>query len=176
MGDGGSGGDPGCRAQDSTLLLGKMLRIDVDQNENTPPYYGIPADNPYINFPNVPDEIWAFGLRYPWRFSFDSKTGDIWIADVGQNKIEEVNFQPFASAGGENYGWAIMEGTECYGPDPINNNCVAGLPSCFSSSYTEPIFTYFQNFATGGYSITGGYVYRGCKYTELYGYMSSQIM
>ena len=170
MGDGGSGGDPGCRSQDSTLLLGKMLRIDVDQNENSSPYYGIPADNPYINFPTVPDEIWAFGLRNPWRFSFDSKTGDMWIADVGQNEMEEVNFQPFTSTGGENYGWAIMEGTQCYDPDPINNNCVAGLPSCFSNLYTDPIFTYFQNFETGGYSITGGYVYRGCKYTELYGY------
>ena len=170
MGDGGSGGDPGCRSQDSTLLLGKMLRIDVDQNENTSPYYGIPADNPYVSFPTVPDEIWAFGLRNPWKFSFDSKNGDIWIADVGQNEMEEVNRQPFTSTGGENYGWAIMEGTECYDSDPINNNCPNGLPSCFSSAYTAPIFTYFQNFATGGYSITGGYVYRGCKYTELYGY------
>ena len=101
MGDGGSGGDPGCRSQDSTLLLGKMLRIDVDQNENTSPYYGIPANNPYISFPNVPDEIWAFGLRNPWRFAFDSKTGDMWIADVGQNAIEEVNFTSVASTGGE---------------------------------------------------------------------------
>lgn len=170
MGDGGSGGDPGCRTQDSTLLLGKILRIDVDQNINTSPYYGIPADNPYINFPTVPDEVWAFGLRNPWRFSFDSKTGDMWIADVGQNEMEEVNFQSAASTGGENYGWAVMEGTECYDPDPINNNCPSGLPSCFSSAYTDPIFTYFQNFSNGGYSITGGYVYRGCKYTELYGY------
>ena len=170
MGDGGSGGDPGCRAQDSTLLLGKMLRIDVDQNVNTSPYYGIPADNPYINFLNVPDEIWAFGLRNPWRFSFDSKTGDMWMADVGQNVKEEVNFQPFTSTGGENYGWAIMEATECFDSNPINNNCVNGLPSCFSNTYTGPIFSYFQNFSSGGYSITGGYVYRGCKYTELYGY------
>lgn len=170
MGDGGSGGDPGCRSQDSTLLLGKILRIDVDQNVNTSPFYGIPADNPYISFPNVPDEIWAFGLRNPWKFSFDSKTGDLWIADVGQDVIEEVNFQPFNSTGGENYGWAIMEGLECFDSDPINNNCPSGLPSCFSSSYTDPIFTYTQNSFDGGYSITGGYVYRGCKYTELYGY------
>ncbi len=169
MGDGGSGGDPGCRSQDSTLLLGKILRIDVNQNVNTSPYYGVPPDNPYINFPNVRDEIWAFGLRNPWKFSFDSKTGDIWIADVGQNAIEEVHIQSHTSTGGENYGWAIMEGNNCYDPDPINNNCVNELPSCFSASYNDPIFTYGHN-SSGGYSITGGYVYRGCKYTELYGY------
>jgi len=169
MGDGGSGGDPGCRSQDSTLLLGKMLRIDVDQNVNTSPYYGIPPDNPYLSFPNVPDEIWAFGLRNPWKFAFDSKNGDIWIADVGQNAIEEVNLQSHTSTGGENYGWAIMEGNNCYDPDPINNNCPNGLPSCFSTEYTGPIYTYGHS-SLGGYSITGGYVYRGCKYEELYGY------
>ena len=91
MGDGGSGGDPGCRSQDSTLLLGKLLRIDVDQNVNTPPYYGIPPDNPYLSNATVPDEIWAFGLRNPWKFCFDSKNGDMWIADVGQGNVEEVN-------------------------------------------------------------------------------------
>ncbi|MFT6333674.1 MAG: glucose/arabinose dehydrogenase [Saprospiraceae bacterium] len=170
MGDGGSAGDPGCRSQDSTLLLGKMLRIDVDQNENTSPYYGIPANNPYINLPTVPDEIWAFGLRNPWKFAFDSKTGDMWIADVGQNAIEEVNFTPFTSTGGENYGWAIMEGNNCYDSDPINNNCVSATPSCFDAAYVGPVFTYDHIFATGGFSITGGYVYRGCKYSELYGY------
>lgn len=170
MGDGGSAGDPLCRSQDSTLLLGKMLRIDVDQNVNTSPYYGIPDDNPYIDNATVPDEVWAFGLRNPWKFSFDSKTGDMWIADVGQNEMEELNFQSFASTGGENYGWSIMEGDECYDPDPINNNCPNGIPSCFSSIYEEPIFVYDHNFDTGGLSITGGYVYRGCKYTELYGY------
>jgi len=172
MGDGGSGGDPGCRSQDSTLMLGKMLRIDVDQNVNTSPYYGIPADNPYISFPNVPDEIWAFGLRNPWKFCFDSKTGDMWIADVGQNVIEEVNFTPASSTGGENYGWAIMEGNNCYDPDPINNSCPTDLLSCFSAAYTDPIFEYGHNSA-GGYSITGGHVYRGCKYPELYGYYIS---
>ena len=169
MGDGGSGGDPGCRSQDSTLMLGKMLRIDVDQNVNTSPYYGIPADNPYVSFPNVPDEIWAFGLRNPWKFCFDSKTGDMWIADVGQNAREEVNFTSVSSTGGENYGWAIMEGNNCYDSDPINNNCPSGLPSCFSPSYFDPIFTYGHN-SSGGYSITGGHIYRGCKYPELYGY------
>ncbi len=169
MGDGGSGGDPGCRSQDSTLLLGKMLRIDVDQNENTSPYYGIPSNNPYINFPTVPDEIWAFGLRNPWKFAFDSKTGDMWIADVGQNAIEEVNFTLAASTGGENYGWAVMEGNNCYDSDPINNNCENSVPSCFDASYIDPIYTYGHS-SSGGYSITGGHVYRGCKYTELYGY------
>ena len=169
MGDGGSGGDPGCRSQDSTLLLGKLLRIDVDQNVDSLPYYGIPPDNPYISNATVPDEIWAFGLRNPWKFSFDSKNGDVWIADVGQGDVEEVNLQLHTSMGGENYGWAIMEGDQCYDTDPINNNC-PDIPSCFSSAYTDPLFTYGHNFSTGGYSITGGYVYRGCKYSELYGY------
>jgi hypothetical protein len=94
----------------------------------------------------------------------------MWIADVGQNAIEEVNFQPFSSTGGENYGWAIMEGNNCYDPDPINNNCGDDVPSCDDPEYIAPIFTYGHTFATGGFSITGGYVYRGCKYTELYGY------
>ncbi len=170
LGDGGSGGDPGCRSQDSTLMLGKILRIDVDQNVDTMPYYGIPPDNPYLSYANVPDEVWAFGLRNPWKFSFDSKNGDMWIADVGQGQIEEVNMQSHTSNGGENYGWAVMEGNQCFDADPINDNCPDGIPSCFSSSYTDPIFTYGHNPATGGFSITGGYVYRGCKYTELYGY------
>src|SRR6266480_6733106 len=112
MGDGGSGGDPGNRAQNLGELLGKMLRIDVDGASP----YAIPATNPFRNTPGARPEIWAYGLRNPWRFSFDRQTGDLFIADVGQGAREEVNLQPAASAGGENYGWRRMEGTSCFNP------------------------------------------------------------
>ena len=106
MGDGGSGGDPGNRAQNTTNLLGKMLRIDVDGGSP----YSIPVDNPFVNNGSVSNEIWAIGVRNPWRFSFDRQTGDLWIADVGQGDWEEINMQPAASNGGENYGWRCYEG------------------------------------------------------------------
>lgn len=142
MGDGGSAGDPDDRAQNTGDLLGKMLRIDVDSA--TP--YGIPPTNPFIGIGRP--EIWAIGLRNPWRFSFDMATGDLYIADVGQNRWEEINFQPASSLGGENYGWRLMEGTHCYNP----------ATGCDSDSLVKPILEYSHD---DGCSVTGGYVYRG---------------
>lgn len=156
LGDGGAAGDPGDRSQDVTnQLLGKILRIDVDGG--TP--YAIPADNPYASGGGDP-EIWSLGLRNPWRFSFDRETGDMWIGDVGQNNREEINFEPFGAAGGLNYGWRCKEGNSCY---TSSSGC-----SCSSPSLVDPIYTYGHNSA-GGYSITGGYAYRGCAIPELQG-------
>lgn len=155
MGDGGSGGDPGNRAQDTTSqLLGKMLRLDVN---TTSPY--IPASNPYVGI-SGDDEIWAYGLRNPWRFSFDRLTGDMWIGDVGQGEWEEVDFQPASSTGAINYGWRCYEGNHEY-----NMATCGGL-----SNYTFPVFEYDHSFDAGGYAITGGYVYRGSEFAGMYGY------
>jgi glucose/arabinose dehydrogenase len=144
MGDGGSGGDPQNNAQVLGSLLGKMLRIDVDAG----PPYGIPLDNPFIGDPAALPEIWALGLRNPWRFSFDRLTGDLFIADVGQNSFEEVNFQAAGSTGGENYGWRLMEANSCFNP----------ASNCNDGSLTLPILQYDHSV---GCSISGGYRYRG---------------
>lgn len=153
-GDGGAGGDPEDRAQDSTTLLGKMLRIDVDGGNP----YGIPADNPFAGNPAAEDEIWALGMRNPWRFSFDRLTGDLWIADVGQNEYEEVNLEPAVSDGGLNYGWRCYEGNHEY-----------NLQGCLSADhYTFPVHEYSHS-ATGGCSVTGGFVYRGTQYPAMQG-------
>lgn len=149
MGDGGSAGDPQGSGQNPAALLGKMLRIDV----NAEPY-AIPADNPFVNAAGFAPEIWALGLRNPWRFSFDRATGDLYIADVGQNAIEEVNFQPAGSSGGENYGWNFLEGTRVYS----RAAAPAGL--------TAPFFEYPH---PEGCSVTGGYVYRGERLPDLQG-------
>ncbi|HEV2854175.1 MAG TPA: PQQ-dependent sugar dehydrogenase [Thermoanaerobaculia bacterium] len=154
MGDGGAAFDPACRAQKPGELLGKMLRIDVDQNVNSAPFYGIPADNPFRGPGDPRDEVWASGLRNPWRFSFDRETGDLWIGDVGQNQREEIDFQPANSRGGENYGWKVMEGTACLSAD----SCPASTPGCNSSAFTPPVLEYNHG---PHCSITGGYVYRG---------------
>lgn len=159
LGDSGSGGDPGNLAQNGNSNWGKMMRINVD-NFSTAPYYTIPADNPYVSNPDVLDEIWAIGLRNPWRWSFDRQTGDMWIADVGQNVLEEVNFRPAASTGGRNYGWRCYEGNSAYN----TSGCLA------QSNYETAIFEYPHNNTTGGFSITGGYVYRGAEYAFLNGY------
>jgi len=152
-GDGGRAGDPWGNAQNLNTLLGKMLRIDVDGD--TP--YGVPADNPFAGRRGARPEIWALGLRNPWKFSFDRATGDLYIADVGQNAWEEVNFQPATSRGGQNYGWNIMEGSHCF---PENRRCdMRGL--------TMPVAEYGHAL---GCSITGGYVYRGARIPELQGY------
>jgi glucose/arabinose dehydrogenase len=163
MGDGGDAFDPDCRAQKTDTLLGKMLRIDVDQNVNSAPFYGIPQDNPFRGDGNPPDEVWASGFRNPWRFSFDRQTGDLWIGDVGQNQREEIDFQPANSNGGENYGWKVMEGTLC-----TNNttSCPGSVPACNSAEFTEPVLEYAH---TNGCSVTGGYVYRGSRVAQLRG-------
>jgi glucose/arabinose dehydrogenase len=159
LGDSGSGGDPGNLAQNGNSYWGKMIRINVD-NFTTPPYYTVPADNPYISDPNVLDEIWCIGLRNPWRWSFDRQTGDMWIADVGQDSREEVNYQPASNTGAKNYGWRCYEGSAAY-------NTTGCQPQ---SSYVQPIFDYPHNNTTGGFSITGGFVYRGTEFSFLNGY------
>ncbi len=162
LGDGGDGGDPGNRAQNPQELLGKLLRIDINSTSGGN-NYAIPPDNPFVGVQtpiDYRDEIWALGLRNPWRFSFDRQTGDIWIADVGQGAWEEVNFQPANSNGGENYGWRCYEGNHTYntsGCGPMSN-------------YDFPIFEYPHNPTTGGNSISGGYVYRGNDYPILQGW------
>jgi uncharacterized protein (TIGR03437 family) len=152
-GDGGSGGDPQNHGQRTDSLLGKMLRIDTESGASP---YGVPPSNPFVNRTGVRPEIWATGLRNPWRYAFDKETGDLWIADVGQNRAEEVNFQPGSSAGGENYGWRRLEGLECY---PANSNCDR-------SGTTLPILEYPRS---SGCSVTGGKVYRGVRWPELKG-------
>ncbi len=147
-GDGGSGGDPGNRAQNELNPLGKMFRIDVDNGDP----YAIPPDNPFIDNDDYLPEIWATGLRNPWRYSFDRETGDLWIADVGQNAWEEIDFQPASSTGGENYGWSCYEGNNVF-------NTSSDCPPM--SDLTFPIHEYPH---PGGFecaSVTGGFVYRG---------------
>ena len=156
MGDGGGGGDPDENAQDPQELLGKMLRLNVESGD--PATYTIPADNPYVGNPDVLDEIWAFGVRNPWRFTFDRATGDLYIADVGQGSWEEINVQPASSDGGENWGWDCYEGDSPY-----------ELEDCGPmSDYDFPVMTY--NHSAGRCSVTGGYVYRGDAYPSMDGY------
>ncbi|MFI1483776.1 PQQ-dependent sugar dehydrogenase [Streptomyces sp. NPDC020747] len=151
LGDGGSGGDPHGNGQNLDTLLGKMLRIDPRGGRP----YAIPRDNPFVNDPNARDEIWAYGLRNPWRFSFDARTGDLLIGDVGQSDWEEIDWAPARSRGGENYGWSQMEGTHPFrgGTEPAN--------------HVPPVHEYDR---TGlGCSVTGGYVYRGKAIPDLRG-------
>jgi glucose/arabinose dehydrogenase len=164
MGDGGAGGDPACRAQRDDTLLGKLLRIDVDQNVNQAPFYGIPADNPFRGNDGVPDEVWARGLRNPWRFAFDRETGDLWVGDVGQGAREEIDRQPANSQGGENYGWKVMEGTLCFSRDA----CPGSTPACNSPALTPPVLEY-QNGSGGHCAVIGGTVYRGSRAPQLRG-------
>lgn len=151
LGDGGSGGDPGNRAQTLSTLLGKMLRIDV----STLPYT-IPLDNPFVGDSTALDEIWDYGLRNPYRFSFDRLNGDLWIADVGQETFEEVDVEEYPSTGKRNYGWRLMEGFSCFNP----------LSNCGSDTLDLPVYVYNHG---AGCSITGGYVYRGTEVPELTG-------
>jgi glucose/arabinose dehydrogenase len=160
MGDGGSGNDPGNRAQNLGELLGKMLRIDVDGDDfadDPDRNYKIPSTNPFVVTAGARPEIWAYGLRNPWRFSFDRKTGDLYIGDVGQGGREEVIFQAAASTGGENYGWRIKEGTLVTGLDPVPPGV----------ALKDPIFEYTH--ANGERAIIGGYVYRGAAVAGLGG-------
>jgi glucose/arabinose dehydrogenase len=159
-GDGGSGGDPNNNAQTGTSDLGKLIRINVD-DFTTPPYYTIPPTNPFIGDPAINDEIFALGLRNPWRWSFDKLTGDMWIADVGQGAWEEVNYRTQANMSGVNYGWRCLEGTHDY------DLSLCSLPL---ANYVPPIFEYPHDGATGGFVVTGGYVYRGTEFMPLQGY------
>lgn len=152
LGDGGSGGDPGNRSQNGATILGKMLRIDVDNG--TP--YAIPPDNPFADpGDGFRDEIWAYGLRNAWRNGFDRATGDLWIGDVGQDEWEEIDFEP-ANTGGRNYGWRRMEGLDCYNPSS----------GCNDGSLTLPIHVYSH---AVGFSVTGGHVHRDPSVPELNG-------
>jgi glucose/arabinose dehydrogenase len=152
LGDGGSGGDPFGNGQSLTTLLGKMLRIAPTPGGSAP--YAIPPDNPFVDRSGARPEIWAYGLRNPWRYSFDRETGDLWIGDVGQNAWEEIDRQPAGTPGGRNYGWNALEGTHPYQgtapPDAV-----------------PPVYEYPH--ATGGCAVTGGYVYRGSAIPDLVG-------
>jgi len=152
LGDGGGAGDPDGNGQNTETLLGCLLRIDVNTGGGP---YDTPTDNPYYDTEGYAEEIWAYGLRNPWRFSFDRLTGDLYIADVGQGLWEEIDFQPASSPGGENYGWNIMEGSHCYD---------AG--SCDESGLTRPVHEYSHAL---GCSVTGGFVYRGQGHSGLVG-------
>jgi len=149
LGDGGGADDPNSNGQNLETYLGKILRIDVDNGDP----YAVPADNPFAGGGGMP-EIWAYGLRNPWRISFDRLTGDLYIADVGQGALEEIDFQPAGSPGGENYGWDFREGTMAHGSPP------AGV------SMIDPVFEYSHR---DGCSVTGGFVYRGEALAEFRG-------
>jgi glucose/arabinose dehydrogenase len=152
LGDGGSGGDPQGHGQGLDTLLGKILRIDVSGGGD----YRAPPDNPFVNDSRARPEIWAYGLRNPWRFSFDRATNDLYIADVGQDTWEEIDVAPAGSRGGENYGWNYREGAH-----PFEGRPPAGL------TLIDPITEYNHN--EGGCSVTGGYVYRGAQLPSLRG-------
>jgi glucose/arabinose dehydrogenase len=152
MGDGGGGGDPQETGQDPTKLLGKLLRLDVDAARP----YAIPAGNPYAGRTDGRPEIWALGMRNPWRFSFDRTAGLLYVADVGQNRLEEVNVVPAVQAG-VNYGWDVMEGTDCFEPSS----------GCNQGGLTLPVVTYTHS---DGCSVTGGFVYRGQDIPSLRGH------
>jgi len=152
MGDGGAANDPQGYAQNPGSLLGKLLRIDVDRADGAQPY-GVPPDNPFVKRQGYRPEIWALGLRNPWRFSFDAHSGALWLADVGQNRVEEIDI---IHKGG-NYGWNVMEG----------DICTPGVnPRCDPSGFEPPIFTYRH---PEGFSVTGGFVYRGTAIPGLCG-------
>ena len=146
LGDGGSADDPLNNGQNLFTRLGKILRIDVDAGSP----YAIPADNPFANQPGVAREVWALGLRNPWRISFDRASGDLYIGDVGQSRREEIDVGLASRGGGENYGWRITEGTLCHIP----------TANCGTAGLTPPVVEYDH---TLGCAVSGGYVYRGCR-------------
>ena len=156
FGDGGRPAEPNYNSQMPDTFLGKMLRIDVSTDMTDPEPYSIPPDNPFLDEPEFLPEIWALGLRNPWRFTFDRATGDIYIGDVGQWLYEELDFQPGDSTGGENYGWSALEGHHRY----LEDETVRG------GVYVSPIHEYPHDI---GLSITGGYVYRGESMPSLQG-------
>lgn len=152
MGDGGGAGDPDLNGQNPKTLLGKLLRIDVNKGDP----YAIPSDNPFADGVNGAKEVWAYGLRNPWRFSFDQLNGDLYIGDVGQDNYEEVDYLPAGSKGGTNFGWNVIEGNHCY-----------NASSCNTGGFTPPVLEYEHTF---GCSITGGYVYHGGAFPNFQGY------
>lgn len=151
LGDGGSGGDPQGHGQNLGTLLGSLLRIDVDGGSP----YAIPPDNPFVNQPGARAEIWMYGLRNPWRFSFDRFLGDLYIGDVGQSAREEVDVLVAPVTGGANFGWNVMEGTTCY-----------NAATCATAGLTLPLVEYTH---ADGCSVTGGFVYRGADVPQLQG-------
>ncbi len=155
LGDGGSGGDPEGNGQRLDTLLGKILRIEVDPQYTGGEPYAIPEDNPFVGDAEARPEIWAYGLRNPWRFSFDLDTGDLWIADVGQGEHEEVNTIGPVEAGA-NFGWNAMEGPACF-----------AVADCDPDDFVAPVFSYTHS--EGGCSVTGGYVSRGEAFADLFG-------
>ncbi|MFT3912339.1 MAG: PQQ-dependent sugar dehydrogenase [Ferruginibacter sp.] len=162
-GDGGGGNDGPNNAQTGTVLLGKMIRIDIDNTVGAQ-NYAIPADNPYIGNASFDERVWALGLRNPYRFSFDRLTGDMWIGDVGQNAREEINYRPAGSTGHVNYGWRCYEG---YISTP-------GVTDCTPPDLVWPVFDYLN--PDSGRSVTGGFVYRGIEYPTLYGrYVATDV-
>jgi glucose/arabinose dehydrogenase len=152
LGDGGSGGDPLNNGQKLSTLLGKLLRIDVDAGSP----YGLPPDNPFLATAGAQGEIWAYGLRNPWRIAVDRPTGDLYIGDVGQTAVEEIDVDPGSRRGGLNYGWRLMEGSRCFNPSN----------GCNTSGITLPVYEYGHS---EGCSVTGGVVYRGCRIPALAG-------
>lgn len=167
-GDGGSGGDPNGNGQNLNTLLAKIIRIDPVVSGG-PPYYNIPASNPYVGVPGTRPEIWAYGVRNPWRFSFDRQSHDLWIGDVGQNCWEEVDRQPASSTGGENYGWSVKEGRHCYKPSdgctPPTGACNFGVDSANPATFE---YSHAGNPNPNNCNaITGGYVYRGSMLPSL---------
>jgi glucose/arabinose dehydrogenase len=146
LGDGGSAGDPEGSGQNLGTLLGKILRIDVDRAQP----YAVPADNPFVGRAGARPEIWAYGLRNPWRFAFDRATDDLLIADVGPSAIEEIDAEPAPRRGGQNYGWNLTEGSRCFIPSS----------GCPTAGITFPVVEYTHG---EGCSVTGGVVYRGCR-------------
>ena len=172
IGDGGKAGDPLNAGQDLSSLFGKIIRIDIEQKP-----YGSPKSNPFFGQKGKREEIWAWGLRNVWRFSFDKQTGDKYLADVGQNKWEEVNFEPASSKGGLNYGWRIMEANHCY--DPKENCPTEGLINPiieYPNDANHPAFEFriieelsFSETDVEGCSVTGGYVYRGQRIKSMQG-------
>jgi glucose/arabinose dehydrogenase len=154
LGDGGGSGDPEGRGQDLSELLGSILRIDVRSGDP----YTVPADNPFVGNPSARPEVWSYGLRNPWRFSFDRANGDLYIADVGQNQLEEVDVSTSGDGAGKgvNYGWSVMEGSQCF-----------ATSACDPAGLTLPVFEYNHGL---GCSIIGGYVYRGAAIPAIQGH------
>lgn len=154
IGDGGGSGDPDSAGQDLSVWHGKILRIDISNGTAA-----IPTDNPFLNTAGAKPEIWAYGLRNPWRITFDRWTGDLWIADVGQNELEEIDLQLANSKGGENYGWSCREGSDIF----RNSECIPGI------TLQDPIYEYAHTAGNCGGSISGGVAYRGMEYGDLFG-------